>query len=526
MLILVSAAILSLTSIVILVARARRSRFGLAWLAAVAGSLAAFLIALMAKPDRPQIIALGSWQPRVLLPASPVLLIDAVSWSLAVAVLALNLAAALTAVQHFSGSDRPDERPLDLASCLLLAAAAALAVAAGNLLSLLLLWTAIDLITAFIRLPRAKTYRRTEIILFVLAVRLAGTWLLVWAGLLSSAEGLPTALTTISSDTAALVLAAVILRVVIPLPAESEKSLRSSGLHALSELLPAAAVWAAAVRVAAAEAPGFGQALIWLGALAAIYGGLRVFTAASTRAALPFWVLGISGWTVGCAVQGRPYAALAVSLGGLLFGGLLRLAEVRPRSAFILLLAGAVLFSGLPLTPTWPVVGLYAPPLHPAVVLYFLSFCALLAGFARQALRRAPPPPAAERWFWVIYPLGLALLPIFSMILAWNLRPGSPGGLPAWPGWVESAVGAIALGSALALTAAVYRSRRRFSAAWNNGLQPKFLFSAIRGLFTRLRRLESRINWALEGRAGLIWALLVLALLVSVFAQLGGAAQP
>jgi hypothetical protein len=242
-------------------------------------------------------------------------------------------------------------------------------------------------------------------------------------------------------------------------------------------------------------------------------------------APVAYWTLGVSALVLGSAARGLGFAALAWSVAGLLVGGLAGLAVVRPRRLAIALLIGAALFSGLPLTPAWPGVALYGAPFQPLALIYLLGHALLLIGFVRLVLRRSSIPETAERWVWLLYPLGLALLPLSHAWIAWKWRSG--GDFAAWPGWILSGLVIVGLGMVVLLAGGLLRLRgqrwidERLTGRVLRGFELSGLYRLGWWIYRRGMRVASFMSWALEGRPGLLWALLALVLLLSLLAQLG-----
>ncbi len=60
-----------------------RSVYAYSWLVALAGSLAAWLLVLMARPHQVSFITLVNWRPITYFLESPKILVDPISWSFA-----------------------------------------------------------------------------------------------------------------------------------------------------------------------------------------------------------------------------------------------------------------------------------------------------------------------------------------------------------------------------------------------------------------------------------------------------------
>lgn len=520
---LLAAALPAITAVALLALHSWRKNFGYSWLIAAAGSLSAFGIALAGGMSLPHSFLLADWQPRPLLPDSPALTIDLISWSFLTAILALNLVTVLTDVYRSATGERPGSHWLALSAGLLLSATAGFSVLSGNMLTLMLSWSAVDLVSLLIWLAYAPSKSEGQAAVLAFGLRLAGSGVIVWCHLQSTTAGTPTALTALVPGAAILSLAAAGLRLGLfpphrPLPTLSTLT---PALHTLTWLAGLAPAWMLMVRAGVAGLSGQTLFLL-LGAAGLVYACLAWVSTPSAGEGLPYWSMAVSALALGCAARGESLAALAWGITGLLGGGLICLTSARPRALTPILILGAIGLSALPFSPTWPGASLYRSPYNALQLFYLLGQGLLLVGFVRLAMRRTPLPAAAERWVWLIYPLGLALLPITQFFLAWQGRPGRPGGMQGWPGWIESGLVVIGLGLSVSSGALILRRPRQiYFKRFRPIFELDWLYRAGGGLLRLTGRVVNFLSFALEGRAGLLWALLALALLLSLLAQMG-----
>jgi len=519
-LLLVAAAAVSL------LIRFLRPRFAHHWLLSAAICLAAWILALLARSQIPDNLTLSNWQPRVLLPTAPALVLDHFSASYLLAVITLSVATILTEVKRPRAGERPGGRWFDLFCIIALTGVAGVAVLASNLAAAALLWTFLDLVLLAFEIPRVRNKEESESLVIALSLRLLATMLLIWAGLISAAHGYSTALTGLHPSIAPILLAAAGLRLGLlpphrPLPEIQELP---TGLRASLRLTPAASalvILARAAQSGAAQSSGW---LLFLTALAALYAAISWLQRVAIRDGLPFWLTGASALALASAARGQANASLAWGVAALLSGGLLILASSRPRWITPLLLIGALWTTTLPFTPTWPGAALYSLPFPPIGLLFLITQGMLMIGYLRHALRRSTAAASAERWVWLIYPLGLALLPIIQAMIAWWSRPGTSGGMPAWPGWVESSISIFGNGLTLLIISFYFHRARgspRLMERSATALEFNGLYRLLWSAYHRLRQWVHFVGWALEGRAGILWALLILALLYSLLIQLG-----
>ncbi len=531
MLTLIAILLLFLAAGIIWALHILRPAFAHFWLVAVFGALLAWLFILFARAQTPADLPLGNWQPRLLFPASPSLLVDSLSWSLVLALASLNLATVLTDITRPRQGERPGTNWAAQAAYQALTGASCLAVLAGNLLTLLLAWAALDVLEFVAWHLQSRQPTEMGRVVAALAARLAGTGFVIWAVVITYTNGLPLSVGSINAGASPFLLAAAGLRLgVLPLNTPLPRRLpEPAGLRSLLWLAPTATNLAILVRSSeAGVAPPWVSLFPLLAGLAALYGGITWSTAPSAQAGLPAWIVGMSALALGAATHGQPQASLAWGMCLLLAGGMLGLANARPRRMRPLLLLAALGVSALPLTPTWQGVNLYATPLQAWMALFLLAQALLLVGFLRHAWETTRLPASAERWVWLLYLLGLSILLFVHWAIAWWLRSSAsgqtsairldlPGLLASWPGF---AIALLAAGSIVA---------RRFSlrapSRLNRGLQSildlGWLYQLVWKIYRASGRLATWVSQNIEGPAGVLWALLILALLISLFVQFG-----
>jgi hypothetical protein len=248
------------------------------------------------------------------------------------------------------------------------------------------------------------------------------------------------------------------------------------------------------------------------------YGAVAWLRAGDELQGRIFWVVGVSGLAFAAALRSRPEAALAWSMALLYPGAMLFLASIHERRLWPIGLLSLFSLSSLPLSPTLPGAGLHAP-FHPLSVFWLAAQILLIIGFFRHVRRETEPLVGVERWVHLIYPLGLALLPATHFIAGNWLAPdlGVSNPSPIWPGLVVLGI-LIAVGVFVWRGVPVPKREIRwidelFSLQWFYGL-----FSWT---YNAVGQALSFITSLLEGEGGVLWALVLVALLVSLVAQLG-----
>jgi hypothetical protein len=519
---LVSIFLLLLTPLVILILRLARPRFAYFWLVAVFGALLVWPLVLLMSQNIPQAMPLLSWGSSDLFSISPALLIDSLSWPYAFALATLVLSVILTDVARAWEADW-----LSWAASLGLAAIGMVAILAGNLLTLLLAWAAIDLAELHISMIHVERIEERERVVIAFSVRVAGILLLLWGDIVARAGGAEFSISAIPPSASIYVLLACGLRLgVIPLNLPYQEEFRMSrGLSTMVRLVPPAASLVLLARTATSSIPPhFTPYLLALGGLAALYAGFFWFIAEDELDGRTFWILGMASMSLAAAVRGQPSASLSWGVAMLLSGGLLFLLSARHRNLLPISLAGFLGLSMLPFTPTWEAGKLYTAPLNIFLLIYVLAQVLFLAGYLRHALRPGLSLNGVERWVWLIYPAGILLLPVaFFLTGIWY--------------WREQGLGPINLGRLfpgviiLALLCAGI-ILREYIPLWPNRatarLKSIFSFQWLYGLLWRtyhgVSGLAGFISVVLEGEGGVLWALLILTLLIAFIFQgrLGG----
>jgi hypothetical protein len=518
MLILIPILILLLTPIAMLLFRLTWPRFAYHWLIAAGGVLVAWPLVLLASAQLPQAIQLVPWLPDALFPSWPMLLVDRLSWPYALALVTLVLGVILTDVAR-----APEADWAAWAGSLGLAALGIFAVLAGNPLTLLLAWTAIDLVELLVMLGQVKESSVRERLVIAFSARVLGSLTLVAGVVAARSAGQSLSFAVIPPRASIFLLLAAGLRLgVLPLhlPLLQEVPLLRS-LGTMSRLVPVAASLALLARTATADVmTSLAPVFLGLAGLAALFGGATWALAQDELDGRTGWILGMGSLAVAAAVRAQPAASLAWGMATLLSGGLLFLTSARDRRLSWITLLGLLGFSAMPFSPAWNGARLYAGQFYPFLSVFLVAHALLLVGYLRHTLRVASPLIGVERWVWFLYPVGLALLPVTHLLFGWWTNPGIED-VPLAGWWV----GPFVLGLAALMIAWSRRIHHFpgwviiifayiFSLSW--------IYRLFWSLYRWIGRLLSFFSTVLEGDGGVLWALLVLVLLILVFAGNGG----
>ncbi|MBE0408333.1 MAG: hypothetical protein IBX69_01220 [Anaerolineales bacterium] len=491
-------------------------RYRFHWTIAACGALIAWLLILFVGSDLPQTLALLTWQPEALFPVSPELLIDRFSWSYALALATLLFSVILTDTVKNSGADWKSWSGNSAFIAL-----GIFAVTAGNPITLLLAWMAIDIIELMILFSNLPQSNMREKVVVTFTARTFSSFLVIVAGILSAAQGQDLTFLSISNEASVALLLAAGLRLgVVPIHIPLTQSLPlGRGLGTISRLVPTAAGLILLVRTASVQQPNdLTTVFLGLAAIALIYGGVSWLSAKDQLDGQPAWILSMAALSLASAVRGEPLASMSWGLSGLLGGGLLFLFSARNRWMIWIPLVGLIAMSALPYTPNWNGAKLYSQPFNIMFIPILLGQALLLAGYARHALHSQNDIDTPERWIKLIYPLGLFLLLGILFSLGLLFSPSAQT-IPLL-GWFAGVIA-----SGLAVLLFFWASHWKaippdWVARVNSFISFHWLYKGIWALYRFIGRILGIFTRLLEGEGGIIWAILIMGLLYSYLARM------
>ncbi|MCW5876179.1 MAG: hypothetical protein KIS85_04770 [Anaerolineales bacterium] len=473
------------------------------WLLALGGASLAWLSLLFLRFQLPLELSRRFWWAGRGLEYNASFALNEVSWPLAFLVCGLLVISLLMQVQ-----DAMRSRWYTWASPLAAGSAALLACLAAEPLTLFLGWTLLDLATFAPLMFAARGPEQRLEALRPLPLHLLGgglllaAWTLSFYGaelqswLLVLAGGLRLGLWTPGSGR--------------PAPAQLRGDLGAMLLHA--PLVAGLAAFGLAGALGAAG--GLALLLILLPSLYAAFRWLWPSPVSSQH-----WLLACGGLAAAAAVAGQPRALVAYAV--LLFFGLNLLAAVQysGRLRRWLALLGALL-CGLPFTASQGSASLFAASAF--TYPFLLVHAALVAGWLRLAQQAPAEAPPAEPWMQTTQRIGHTLTPVVLLAFGLGLLPiFEAQSIAWWPGGAVAALGAALLFVCSQLT---WRpsTRAQVRLRWLEWLLSLGWLAALgRAAQSALGRLLGAAAGLLEGRAGVLWALLVMTLLASLLTQLG-----
>ncbi|KAA3643263.1 MAG: hypothetical protein DWQ07_22365 [Chloroflexi bacterium] len=517
MLLLIPIIILLLVPVIMLALGRLQRPFRYFWLLAAGAAFLAWLSVWVLRIRLDAAFQLSQWRPLELFDQSPALAVDAFSWPFAIALSTITLAIILTDIGRAEEADW-----YSWASSLALAALGLVAILSANLITLVLAWTIIDVLEFLVLLPYLTSDQDRRNLVIHSFTNLLGTMFLLWASVSAQSLGLSFQFAFIPASVSVYVLLALGLRMgVLPLNVFflQEPQLRR-GLGTLLRMVSASASLVLLTRVAVAGVSSNWQWLLMLLALvAAWYASFAWLRANNELEGRPYWILGIASFAFAAAMRTQPGAVMAWGLALLLVGSLAFLASTREWRLALVGGLGLVGITTLPFTAAQNGAVLFASPFNVLSLGFLVPQAVLLLGFVRHGLRQSNTLEGVERWVRILYPIGLLLLPITHWAVSTVLLPELPS--PAtrlwWPG-----VAVLLLGGGLY---GLSRVLPPIPVALFDALQYVFsfewLFRLANAIFQLVSRLYAIPVMLFEGEAGLLWTLLFLALLFTLFTQLG-----
>jgi hypothetical protein len=520
MLALLTIALLVLTASAVVGLRVARPGFGFGWPTAAIGALLAWVSTFLWQIRLPETLTLGNWLPQSVYTYSPALLVDGLNFPYGLALSSLALAIIWTSAARSATTS-----PVAWASTLALTALGLLGVLAGNVLTLLLALAAIDLLELVNMLRVADDPVSSESAVIVLSAQLIGLGLILWGALVAYGSGVTLQFDAMPSQGALYLLLGVGVRIAASLyrqPNTRDPQLRR-GYETAMRLISMAVSLSVLARIPAGSiSPTATSWLLLFAAVTGLISGVYWLRAPSIVAGRRYFLAGMAALAFTAALRGNGMGSAAWGSALIVCGGLASLYTVHQGRLGITLLGTAFVLTALPYSLTasgwlstnpghWFFWGLAIP-----------AQALMLAGYVTSVLR--PGETSLEHqpnWARAIYPAGLILLATSGLAL----------GLLGWDGARQNgvppaAIVASLLGGSLgwffwripglqrAIQPVVASGERLAS-------RPAPLFSAFSGLvwagYRLVRRLAALVARTLEGEGGLLWTLVLLVLLISIF---------
>jgi hypothetical protein len=513
MLILISCLLLFATALTLMILQVTQPNARYPWLVGVGGAMLALVSVLLWLIQIPFDFTLPAWQPQSVFITPLLFRANTTAMPLALSITALTLTILLTAITRSQITNS-----FTWAGTFAIGGIGLLAVTSGNPLTLLLVWSALDLAELVTQLRSVQGEANNEKIVVSFSTRALGSGLLLWANITSLAGGNTFEFESMSGSGLYLVIAAGLRLGVLPLhlPYSSEANLRR-GIGTSLRLVSAISSLALLAHVSPA---GLNSALtpplMGLATLAALYSGWMWLRAPDELTGRPYWVINLASLATISALSGNPPGVVAWGCALILVGGSLFLASAQQIWVDRALLIGVWSLSSLPFSLT---ASAWLGSLGYFVPFVIVAQSLLMAGFVRQVLRMGSRTPMESQPGWAnkIYPAGIILLVFFQLLL----------GLVGWHGAFQVGAWLQALISSLLAAGLVWATPRTrilnpIRAHWISGPAASGLSTAYGSLwvvYRIIRRTSQAVIATLEGDGGIMWTLLLLVLFISFMIQ-------
>ncbi len=527
MIILIPSGLMIIAALVIIVLNQLKINIGRVWLTAAGFSLLIWGFVFAMKWFFPIDYAFENWFPfSDFFPLGFLLKLDVYSWSIALALSAIQIAIIFSDSANISNVEIPNM----WAGVFFINAVGILAIFSASFLSIILLWTIIDLVELIIFLRTVFQKEKISEAVVTFAVRTSAVLLLVIGVLINQTSGTPFSILNIQNNTGLIVLIAIGLRLgVLPfnLPYATSIPLRR-GLGNAIRMVAVASSLIVLTRIGDGLflIPGR-TILLSLSAVASLFAAIMWVVSENELSGRPYWIISLAGFSIFSALEGNISTILVWSLDLLIVGSVLFLYSERNKRVQIIPLLAIVGLIGLPFTPSaigWSPLVSSNNFLHSIMNIFSLVF--LVLGYVRFVLKPEKDLMLKERWVWIIYPAGL-FFPIIThwiIFIANDLKWIQQGVI--WASTIAFLLPLIVfiLLQRLEILAhysdLIFEILSRIGKIFSTILSLDWLYQSIwkiLGIFQRIVNLFSNV---LEGEGGIMWVFVLVALTLTIISPL------
>ncbi len=524
-LILLPVLLLFLTALGIVILQQARPSVGYAWLIGSLGALVTAAVVTGMRWYLPLGIEVNAVSAFPGFSSPPSFSLDRYSWPYVFSMAVLALGFLLTD----SARLETEARPLNWAAGLGLVGICILTLMSANPITLVLTWTAVDLAELMMVLMQGAGRRAGEQMVIAFSVRVSGTVLILTAVLVARSQGIDFQLLQIPSSLGIYMLLAAGLRLgVLPLNIPYFRDVypwRGLG-NVLRMIGPASSLVLLGRMPSDLPIADWRVLLLGLSGLAAVYGAAMFLNAKDEISGRPYWFAALAGLAVASVINGSPQASIAWGTALILFGSVLFFFSARRRQILYIPALGVIGISGLPFTPAasgWQ--GVIGGSAGMFSLFAIITVVLLIWGYLRHAWRGRDELYRMERWVHTIYPTGLLIM----------IAAGAANGYLGWPGsrtvgiWWASITAALIAGGGIVLALSL-RSRfddQEISGRWLSVFARRiggvlaaifrlnWLYRFLAWLYGIVQSFIQLLTAMFEGDGGILWALVILALLIS-----------
>jgi hypothetical protein len=400
-----------------------------------------------------------------------------------------------------------------------IAAASMATVVAGNLLTMLITWMLVDILALLLQLKVSKDQSLLHKGLSSFAAQLGSYVFLIWT-IAASGASASLAIEQLSEVSFLLLILAAGLRLgVLPLnPFFLNKANESDMLPIhirLSLLLPS---FALLVRIDSPQSV-YGIALSILVFLATLYGSFFYSRSTKIQGSSSHWALALGGLVLASAIVGESRATLAWALVALFLGTLQFLKPSKGVFHRFTIIWGVFLLAGLPFSPNFAGLTLVNASGNIISYAFLVPIAVLLIGWVRKLRSPLEERVVFERWESAMRQVGFIILVLSHFVLGagmisfLRIQPSIQMSAPSFGVLILAAIFWFAIASRISVRPnRIKVLEELFSLRW--------LYRSGALILRQNATILRSIGAILEGRAGVLWALLLVALLLSLISQL------
>jgi len=509
--------ILFATCLVLIIIKIFHQNFRFSWIIASLGAFFSVISIILWQIKMPFSISLPTWKPETIFHVTPSWVVDGYSWVYAICLATLTFSVIFTAVI------RKNSRSINWAAILFVTAIGLLAVTSQNLTSVVIAWIGLDLVELIFWLYTNNATRSEEIVISFVS-RLVGVLLISWSSILSYIPGSLVNLGTIPEAAGILIISAFIFRLgIIPfhLPRKGEES--NHGVMTVFRLISAGSALAIISRIPIASLPtNFQSYLLLIGELLSITGSLLWLFSPDGFSGLTYWIFSLSGLALSSTVIGNPVGSISCAITMILGGGLIFMYSHRNRKNLWLPILGLIGISTIPFSATASVWSNSISTNLIILIPQVISLSIIGAGYIKHAL--LPDETSSKNsepdWITTTYKIGLFSL-VFVLILL---------GLWGWQGariintwWISGVV--------IILSLLIYLTVRRQTEKLDrfqisaSQFHSNLISNSFWMVYRAIRQVVQLITTILEGDAGILWSIVVMVLIITLFLQMAPGTQ-
>ena len=512
----------------------RRSRMpiGTIWLMMAVITLLIWAVLLILRTHLPQALVISTWFPLSVNSDLFSLGITENTWLLLFAFASLLVGTIFASSAHLSDVSVFT----NWNEVLFLTAMGMLSLLADSPLAFLIMWAMIDIveIVIFTIVNRDQHIGVQTYAIFL--GRALGLVLVILAMALSYQYETPLVLSEANGSILSLLIAGAGLRLgVLPvhLPYTRDLEHRRSMGTVLRMLAPLS-VFSFLSKLASPQTITGVNLLIFILAVASsLIGAINWFSAKNELEGRPYWLLSFSGFALLSFFRGQHPGVLVWGVLMMVIGGWAFLSESHSRKIDFLLPFVLLTISGIPFTPSAiGFTGIASDPLQVLNPFLWVSLAFLMAGMVKFSLSGGDSQVPYENWMKLFYSIGMGLLAISPWAILLFKTKGWNQIQSLWGAVFELLVFATII---LVNYFKPVRSKLQNSSVNNfykqlvpfgKKINQIFHFDWIYQILAFFLRIQSKIVYGftlvLEGEGGILWALVFLALLVSLLVN-GGA---